>query len=111
VPPLFDPDEVAAGIIACARSPKREVTYGRAGRALELLHALAPGLHSRLLPPAFEAGNYGDEPAPATPGAVLHPVAGGEDVDGGWRRDRRRELARAFLAAAGGLVHGAIRGG
>jgi NAD(P)-dependent dehydrogenase (short-subunit alcohol dehydrogenase family) len=111
VPPLFDPDEVARGIIACAQNPKREVTYGRAGRTLELLHALAPGLHSRVLPPAFEAGNYGDEPTPATPGAVLQPVASSEEVEGGWRRDRRRELARAFLAAAGGLVRGAIRGG
>jgi NAD(P)-dependent dehydrogenase (short-subunit alcohol dehydrogenase family) len=110
VPPLFDPDEVARGIIACAQNPKREVTYGRAGRTLELLHALAPGLHSRVLPPAFEAGNYGDEPTPATPGAVLQPVASSEEVEGGWRRDRRRELARAFLAAAGGLVRGAIRG-
>jgi len=108
VPPLFDPDEVARGIIACAQTPKREVTYGRAGRALELLHAFAPGLHARVLPPAFEAGNYAAQPAPPTPGAVLHPVPGDERVEGGWRRDRRRELARAFVAAAGGLVRGAI---
>jgi hypothetical protein len=110
VPPLFDGDEVAAGIVACARNPKREVTYGRAGRMLELLQTVAPGLHARLLPSAFEAGNYGDEPAPPTPGAVLHPVAASERVDGGWRRDRRRDLARALLAAARGLARGLVRG-
>jgi NAD(P)-dependent dehydrogenase (short-subunit alcohol dehydrogenase family) len=110
VPPVVDPDEIAAGIVACARDPKREVTYGRAGRMLELLHSVAPGLHGRLLPPAFEAGNYGAQPAPPTPGAVLHPVASTEGADGGWRRERRRELGRAFLAAAGGLARGLVRG-
>jgi short-subunit dehydrogenase len=110
VPPMFDPAEVADGILACARSPKREVTYGRAGRALELLHALAPGLHARLLPAAFEAGNYAGRPAGHTAGATLHPLAGSEAVNGGWRTRRRADLARAFLATAGGLVRGLVRG-
>jgi short-subunit dehydrogenase len=110
VPPLFDGDEVAAGIVACARTPKREVTYGRAGRMLELLHALAPALHSRVLAPAFEAGNYGGEPAPPTTGAVLNPVPSNERVDGGWRGERRRDLARALLATAGGAARGLLRG-
>jgi NAD(P)-dependent dehydrogenase (short-subunit alcohol dehydrogenase family) len=111
VPPLIDPDDVAGGIIACAQRPKREVTWGRAGRMLELLHAFAPNLHGRVLPPTFEAGNYGAEPAPATTGAVLHPLPHAEAVDGGWRDEHRRELVRAFLAAAGGFVRGAVRRG
>jgi NAD(P)-dependent dehydrogenase (short-subunit alcohol dehydrogenase family) len=110
VPPLFDADEIAAGIVACARNPKREVTYGRAGHMLELLHAFAPGLHSRVLPPAFEAGNYGGDPAPPTTGAVLHPVPSSERVDGRWRGDRRSELVRALLAAFGGFARGLVRG-
>jgi short-subunit dehydrogenase len=109
VPPMIDPREVAEGIIACARSPKREVTWGRAGRALELLYSLAPGLHSRLLPPAFERGNYGRDVAPARTGAVLYPVPESERVDGGWR-ERRGELARALGATARGLLRGAVRG-
>ena len=110
VPPLFDADEIAAGIVACARTPKREVTYGRAGHMLELLHAFAPGLHSRVLPPAFEAGNYGREPARPTSGAVLHPLPSSERVDGRWRGERRSELARALLAALGGFARGLVRG-
>ena len=110
VPPLFDADEIAAGIVACARNPKREVTYGRAGHMLELLHAFAPGLHSRVLPPAFEAGNYGGDPAPPTTGAVLHPVPSSERVDGRWRGERRSELVRALLAALGGFARGLVRG-
>ncbi|HEX2103155.1 MAG TPA: SDR family NAD(P)-dependent oxidoreductase [Solirubrobacteraceae bacterium] len=110
VPPLFDADEVAQGIVACARNPKREVTWGRAGRALELLHTFAPGLHGRLLPPAFERGNYAADPAPSTPGAVLHPRPDTERVDGGWLGERRGELVRAFAAAASGLLRGLVRG-
>jgi NAD(P)-dependent dehydrogenase (short-subunit alcohol dehydrogenase family) len=110
VPPMVDPDDVARGIVACAREPKREVTYGRAGRLLELLQTAAPRLHSRVLPPAFEAGNYLDEPARPTAGAVVHPLAQGERIDGGWRAGRRADLARALLAAAGGAVRGLVRG-
>jgi NAD(P)-dependent dehydrogenase (short-subunit alcohol dehydrogenase family) len=101
---------MASVIVACARNPKREVTYGRAGRMLELLNAFAPALHSRALPPAFEAGNYGGDPAPPTTGAVLHPVPATERVDGRWRGERRGDLVRALLAAAGGFARGLVRG-
>jgi NAD(P)-dependent dehydrogenase (short-subunit alcohol dehydrogenase family) len=106
VPPMVDPHEVARGIVACARSPKREVTYKRAGRALELAHSLAPGLYERILPSAFEAGNYADATVAATDGQVLRPVPGDRSIEGGWRRERRAELARAFA----GVVRGAARG-
>jgi NAD(P)-dependent dehydrogenase (short-subunit alcohol dehydrogenase family) len=106
VPPLVDPHDVARGIVRCARSPKREVTYKRMGRALELLHSLAPGLYARILPAAFSAGNYCDLRAAASPGQVLSPGPGDHSIDGGWRRHRRRELARSFADA----VRGAARG-
>jgi NAD(P)-dependent dehydrogenase (short-subunit alcohol dehydrogenase family) len=64
----------------------------------------------RPVPPVFEAGSFTAEPAPPTTGAVLHPVPASEGIDGGWRRDRRRELVRALLAATGGLVRGIVRG-
>jgi NAD(P)-dependent dehydrogenase (short-subunit alcohol dehydrogenase family) len=111
IPPIYDPEVVARGIVACARSPKREVTYGRAGRALEVLHAFAPPLHHRLLPPAFEAGNYGRGSAPSSPGTVLaSPPDAPYGIDGGWRTTRRRETARALLATAGGVARGLFRG-
>ncbi|MEA2254619.1 MAG: hypothetical protein QOG35_664 [Solirubrobacteraceae bacterium] len=106
VPPMVGPEQVAAGIVACARSPRREVTYKRTGRALELLHALAPSLYARLLPPAFRAGNYASRSAAAGPGQVLEARPGRREVDGGWRRHRRRELARALLAALKGAARG-----
>lgn len=55
IPPVLDPDVVAAGIEACAEDPKLQVSYGLLGRALELLHAAAP-LYRRLAHPAFVDG-------------------------------------------------------
>jgi NAD(P)-dependent dehydrogenase (short-subunit alcohol dehydrogenase family) len=111
IPPLVDPDTVARGIVRCAESPKPEVTYSRTGRALEFVHAAAPALYSRFLPPVFEAGNYADHPLAPTTGTVLDASAGPYSREGGWKRHRRRELVCAFTAAARGLAQGARRRG
>jgi NAD(P)-dependent dehydrogenase (short-subunit alcohol dehydrogenase family) len=110
VPPMVDPHEVARGIVRCARTPTREVTYKRAGRALELLHSFAPGLYGRILPAAFEAGNYGGRPMAPTAGQVLVAEPGDRRVDGAWRRRGRRELARALVATLKGAARGIRRG-
>ena len=106
IPPLVDPEEVARGILLCAKSPKREVTYSRAGRILEIAQTLVPRAYGRLLPPSFEAGNYGRDAAVPGPGRVLEPVEAAHGIKGGWKRDRRSDLRRAFIAAAGGSVRG-----
>jgi NAD(P)-dependent dehydrogenase (short-subunit alcohol dehydrogenase family) len=98
IPPLLSPEEVADGILRCARDPQREVTYRHLGRAVETLHSLWPSLYARVMPRAFSAGNYGAEPVADSPGNVL-AAAGSHDVDGRWRREHRRELLRAGLAA------------
>jgi len=108
IPPVLDPDEVAAGIEACAEDPKREVSYGRAGRGLEVLHAAAPPLYRRLAHPAFVQGTWGQRAADSAPGNVLAPT-GPHRVAGGWRTRRRGALRRAFVAAAGGAVSGILR--
>jgi len=110
IPPVLDPETIARGIVRCARAPKREVTYRYTARALEAVHALLPAVHHRLLPSAFEAGTFRNEPAAPTSGTVLDAVAADHAVHGGWNRARRGELARAFLATARGIVRGAVRG-
>src|SRR5215204_2312609 len=106
IPPVLDPEAVAEGIVACARRPKREVTYSRAGRLLQLAHATTPSLWDRFLPPAFEAGNYGEQDVEPGPGGVLEPVRDGYAVSGGWRSERKRELVRALAATLRGLGRG-----
>jgi NAD(P)-dependent dehydrogenase (short-subunit alcohol dehydrogenase family) len=108
IPPILDPEEVAAGIEACAEDPKREVSYGRAGQALEMLHAAAPPLYRRLAHPSFVRGTWGQPAAYPAGGNVLQST-GPHRVDGGWRRRRRAALRRAFFAAAGGGISGILR--
>lgn len=110
VPPMVDPHEVARGIVRCARSPTREVTYKRAGRALELLHSFAPDFYGRILPAAFEAGNYARRPTDSTAGQVLAAEPGARRVDGGWRRHGRRQLVGALVDALNGMARGVRRG-
>lgn len=109
IPPLLTAEEVADGILRCARDPQREVTYGYLGRAVESLHSLWPGLYERVVPPAFSAGNYAAAPALDTSGNVL-AACGSHGVDGAWRRDHRRELLRAALAGARAGIHGLLHG-
>src|SRR5215207_4584846 len=106
IPPLFDPRSVADGIVACAESPKREITYGRAGRMLEILYTLFPRVYCRLAPAAFMRGTFAADPTPPTNGNVLAP-SGGRPT-GGWRATRAGDLARATGAAAYGALLGLV---
>jgi NAD(P)-dependent dehydrogenase (short-subunit alcohol dehydrogenase family) len=102
IPPLVTAEQVADGILACARDPKREVTFGRAGRLVEAFHMLAPGLYLKLLPPFFERGTFGTEPRPPSPGNLYDPSEPYAQVDGGW--ERRRRLPTRLAAACAVLV-------
>jgi NAD(P)-dependent dehydrogenase (short-subunit alcohol dehydrogenase family) len=105
IPPVLDPEEVARGIEACAEDPKREVSYGRAGRMLEVLHAASPPLYRRIAHPAFVEGTWGEVAADPAPGNVLASTEP-HQVDGGWRGRRRGSLRRARFRAAAGAIGG-----
>jgi hypothetical protein len=105
IPPLVDVDEVAEGILACARSPKREVTYGRAGKALEILFAVSPRLYGRVAPAMFVDGSFAGD-ADEGPGNLREPAPGPQE--GGWKDRRRGMLIRAFGGALRGLARGAV---
>jgi short-subunit dehydrogenase len=105
VPPLLSPEEIAAGIEACAENPKREVNYGRAGRLLEILYAIAPGLYRRLAHPAFVRGTFAPRSVRPSAGNVLAPSAP-HAVDGDWRRRRPNSLKRAFGSSLAGAFAG-----
>jgi len=108
IPPVLSPEQVAKGIEACAESPRGQVSYGRAGRLLEVLHAAAPPLYRRFAHPAFVGGTFGSVRHQPGPGNVLEP-AGAHAIEGGWRRARRGTLRRAFLGAAGAALSGRAR--
>lgn len=102
---MLSPEQVAEGIEACAEEPLREISYGRAGRLLEVTHAAAPPLYRRFAYPAFVGGTFGAGSDQQGPGNVLEPV-GAHAIEGGWRRARRPTLRRAFLAALGAALWG-----
>lgn len=105
IPPVLSVDEVAAGIEACAEEPLEEVNYGRAGRLLEVLYAMAPRLYRRLAYRAFVRGTLTAAPAGRASGNVLGP-SGPHLAEGGWHSHRRSSLRRAMFAAAGGALAG-----
>jgi NAD(P)-dependent dehydrogenase (short-subunit alcohol dehydrogenase family) len=108
IPPVITAATVADGIVACAEDPKREVSYGRAGRLLEALFAISPALYRRLFHGAFVSGTFAQIPRTPTSGNVLGP-RGPHAVEGLWRGPRRPVLRRAFLATLAGMVAGAAR--
>jgi len=107
IPPIIDPDVVAAGIEACAESPKREVNYGRAGKALELAYALSPTLYRRLAHGAFVRGSVAAARQEPTAGNVLRP-APPYRTEGRWREAGRPALRRALPAALAGSLAGLL---
>lgn len=76
-------------------------------RLLEVVHAVSPELYQRFAPAAFTAGNYVAGSAERSTGTVLGPR---RDDYGGWRRNRRRTLVDALLAAASAAGRGLWRG-
>ena len=108
IPPVLDVEEVARGIELCAENPKRQVNYGQAGWALEVLYALAPPLYRRLAHPAFVRGTWGQVPADPAPGNVLRS-RGPHRAAGGWHARRQGVLRRAFAAAGIGAVAGLFK--
>lgn len=85
IPPAIAPERVAAGIVACARRPRRETTVGVASHAILVAHRLAPRATERVVAVAAGALITTREPAEPTPGAVHTPVPAGR-THGGWRR-------------------------
>ena len=102
IPPLNDPEDVAAGIVRCIESPRREVTYGRAGRALEALYALWPSMYCRIAPAMYSRGSLSRDRAEPTPGNVGDGRGGGR-ARGGWRDEKRRSARTGLVEALRGL--------
>ena len=94
VPPVLDPERVAAAVLTALEKPRRTMRIGALNRPAVLLHRLAPGLYdpiSRQVATRFGL-DLGD-PVPPTPGAVLAPLPEEDTVVGPPVRSRLRSLA------------------
>lgn len=111
MPPVYSAQSVAETIVGLATRPRREVFVGGAGRAVNLMHRLMPGLTERMVARQAEHGHFQDRSAGPDEGNLFEPEAGQDRVSGGWRNGRSRSkgaytaaaLAVALPAAAGWL--------
>ena len=83
--PVYAPEEVARAIVGLVDRPRREIVVGRAGRALAMLRAIAPGFTERLLARQVERQHFRDVPAPPTWGNLHQPLPDLARTTGGWR--------------------------
>lgn len=93
VPPVLDPERVAAAVLTALEEPRRTLRIGALNGPAVLLHRLAPRLYdplSRQLATRFGL-DVGD-PVPPTPGAVLDPIPAEDAVAGPPVRARWRSV-------------------
>jgi short-subunit dehydrogenase len=81
-PPVYSPERVARAIVRALDAPPRRLDVGVANPVMALGFALLPWLFDLLVGPLFAVAARGRERVAATPGNVLDPVAGGEDLHG-----------------------------
>lgn len=110
LPPAMDPDRVVRVILDTLEDPDPERIVGVAGRLMAWGEATAPGLYERLAHRFFQRVALRPTPVPHHDGNVFTPSPARNQVDGGWREDRRwaRRGVAGVLVAAAALPTGAL---
>lgn len=76
-PPVYAPEEVARGILACAEKPRRDLIIGGGGRMMSAMEHLTPRLGDRYMEATmFEAQKTGRPARPNRPNALYRPMPG-----------------------------------
>lgn len=104
-PPLCDPRQVAEAMVSLTLHPRHTTSVGLTATLLRFAHFITPGFDrlSGLLTGA--ALGSADRIAPSA-GNLFHPALGERRIDGGWRKDAKRQrnlLMAGGIAAAGVL--------
>jgi NAD(P)-dependent dehydrogenase (short-subunit alcohol dehydrogenase family) len=102
-PPLLDPREVAARVVALALKPRDAVTLGSVAWPARVLHAVAPGTVGALVLRLMDAALRRAAPAPVTDGNLFEPSVG-TPIDGGYRRARRPAASTTAIAVGAGVA-------
>jgi len=84
VPPVYDPDLVAAAILHAATHPVRELSVGGAGAALSSLEKISPRLVDLQLRLVGYRSQQTDQPTNGRPDNLDSSVPGPGSVRGGW---------------------------
>lgn len=119
VPPVYDPDVVAAAIVRAARRPTREVVVGASGAAFLALQRVAPALSDATAGLLWRLQH--DDRADDAHDNLYEPVDSAGAVRGGWKGrvartsaytalvGQRPWVARALVTGAGVLAYRRMR--
>jgi NAD(P)-dependent dehydrogenase (short-subunit alcohol dehydrogenase family) len=108
--PIYSAEMTADAIVRLARRPRRELIVGRAGRAVTVQHAVAPGLSERMMARSFDRHHLQHRPAPPTPGNLFEPMEGWTGTSGGWEGVRPEKASSSLLLGGLLLAGGAALG-
>ncbi len=103
--PVYPAEQVAAAIVDCARSPRREVMVGAVPHLLAATHTVMPRLVEQLMPRLVEREHMGAG-GQARSSGNLFSAKYPHRIDGGWRERKPPVGARPLvgIAALGSLL-------
>ncbi len=107
--PIYPPEKVAKTLVRLARSPRREVIVGSAGRRFAITHRIAPEAAERLMGVMVEQ-HFRDVPVSPSDGNLFHPMEEGTEASGGWRYAEGPHRMRRVLPVAAGALGVALLG-
>lgn len=85
MPPVIPATAVASAILGLARSPRREIYVGRAGRGMVAARMVAPAAMDALMARNVDSQHLDDTPAPPTRGNLFEPMPEWARISGGWQ--------------------------
>lgn len=83
IPPLYDPQMVVDAIFELAFSPVDEVIVGGAGKMMNALHHVFPGMVERMMSHQTHSSQMDDAPAGADTHGIVHEASHGGEVSAG----------------------------
>lgn len=114
VPPVFQPEPVAAAIFEAAGTAPRELVLGRSSLKLLAGSMAAPGLVDRILAEKGPPGQQDEEPAQERPDNLFEPMPGEFGAHGRFDDEARSSLDRVRMGnvrAASAAIGAAIIAG
>lgn len=101
MPPVHEPEEVAAAILDAAEHPRRAITVGVPRRTAQIARALAPAALERTMAQRVDREHFEDRPTAHGDGNLFAPQSRRPELRGGWGgRAPRRSGASALAAVA-----------
>lgn len=110
VPPVYQPELVAAAIRHIAERGGREMFVGGVAEAAAIARALAPALTNQVLPLTYPAQRSGDSLAEAGSGNVFQPMPGDRGVHGRFGAEALRISPHLWLAEARATAEALVTG-